>query len=136
MALIKGTDGIIEVGPTNAPTEVGKVTEWSATRTRETSVRGPHINSDTLEKTQGAKSISGSLTADVPAGRDPGQTALDDAFEDGLPIRLKLQSDQGKVITVTSALVSEIEDTGSAAEGYQTTFSFEDQNGYTIADAA
>lgn len=136
MALIKGTDGIIEIGPSDAPTEVGYVTEWTITRSREVTERGPWINNDTIEVTLGGKNLEGSLSYDIPAGRDSGEEQIDAAYEAGTAIRLRLQSDSGKQYLLPAATFTDLEETGNAAEGYSGTASFRNSGAYTVGDAA
>ena len=50
--MIEGTDGVVQVGPSNALTLVGVVTSFSVEASTELTPRGPYIGDDTISKTR------------------------------------------------------------------------------------
>lgn len=136
MAPIRGTDGLIQVGPSNAPTEVGKVTQFEINRTRAITTSGPYVNEDLIEKAYGAKDFTATLTYQMPSGRDNGQDAIDDAFEAGTTLRILLQTDGGKTFTVPNALITEAPISQEAAGIVTGTFGMTPQGDYDVTDTA
>lgn len=134
--LIEGTSGLIQVGPTGSPTTIGVVSEFSAELSTDVTTRGPYIGDATRRKTRTAKTSSGSLSADIPDGRDLGQTQLVLAHENATNVRLVLRaggSSNGYTYTCPNAIISGVTFGGNAEEGYTLEFSWEDADGYTFA---
>jgi hypothetical protein len=133
--LVEGTDGLVRVGPSNHPTVVGYVTEFTVTCETEITERGPYIGDATIRKTRKAKTSSGSLSADLPEGLDPGQTKLVEAHETGANVEIYLRgggASDGMYYRAANAAVSGVEFSGTADEGYSTSFNFTDMDGYTL----
>lgn len=133
--LITGTDGLVQIGPSGSPTTIAFVKEFSVEAKTELTTRGPYIGDATIYKTRKAKTSSGSLSADVPAGRDSGQTAAMAAHEGATDIRLVLKADDssgGYTYTAPIAAITGVKFEGKAEEGYSLSFDFEDLSGYTL----
>jgi hypothetical protein len=136
--MIEGSDGLIQVGPTNALTTVGVVTSFSVEASTELTPRGPYIGDATISKTRQPKTSTGSLSAEIPSGRDAGQTQLMTAHESGTSVRVSLKAGAaltGYTYTATVA-ISGISFSGNAADGYMLDISFEDTGSYTLAASA
>lgn len=134
--MIEGTDGLIQVGPTNALTTVGVVTSFSVEAGTELTPRGPYINDATISKTRQPKTSTGSLSAEIPSGRNAGQTELLTAHEQGTNIRIVLKAGDaltGYTYTCSAAAITGISFTGNATDGYMLDISFEDTGSYTLA---
>lgn len=136
--LIEGTDGLIQVGPTNALTTVGYVTKWKASLSTEMNTKGPYVGDATLRKTRKAKTSSGSIEFDIPKGADAGQTKLIALHEAGTDFRLLLRQggaaaspSVGYSYIAANAGLSGIDTEGDAESGYTGTANFEDMDGYT-----
>lgn len=132
--MIEGTDGVVQVGPSNALTLVGVVTSFSVEASTELTPRGPYIGDDTISKTRQPKTSSGSLSAEIPSGRNAGQTAILSAHENGTDIRVQLKANTaalGYTYTATVA-ISGITFSGNATDGYMLDMSFEDMGEYTL----
>lgn len=137
--LLEGHDGLIQIGPTNALTTVGYVSEFSVECATELTSKGPYIGDATIYKVRQAKTSSGTLNADIPDGRDPGQTGIIEAHEGGTSLRLTLQADAatgGYLYTAANAGITGVTFGGNAEEGYTLEFAFEDLDGYTLAASA
>lgn len=134
--LLEGAEGTVQVGPTNHLTEVGFVSEFEVECKTDVNQKGPYIGNKTIYKNRKAKTSSGTLSGDIPEGRDPGQTKLVEAHEEGLDIRLELIADNGYTYVAEQAIVSGVKFGGNAEEGYTFEFSFEDGNGYTLEPTA
>lgn len=133
--LITGTSGLVRIGPTTAPTTVGLVTEFSVECATDIAKKGPYIGDATIRKVRSAKTSSGSLSADIPDGRNPGQTGLLQAHENGTDIRLELvggDGTDGYEYVAPNAAISGVTFNGNAEDGYGFEFSFEDMDGYTL----
>lgn len=133
--MIEGSNGLIQVGPTNALTTVGVVTSFSVEANTELTPRGPYIGDASISKTRQPKTSTGSLSAEIPSGRNAGQTALLSAHEAGTDIRVVLKAGaalEGYTYTATVA-ISGISFTGNATDGYMMDVSFEDTGAYTLA---
>jgi hypothetical protein len=133
--LVEGTEGIIQIGPSNALTTVGYVNEFSVECEREMQARGPWIGNDTKQKTRSAKTSKGSLNADAVKGRDGGQAKLIELFESGADVRLVLKGGDGTddfTYTCANAGMSAIKWGKTAEEGNTFEFSWEDMDGYTL----
>ena len=133
--MIEGTDGIIQIGPSNALTSVGVVTSFSVELSTELTPRGPYINDATISKTRQPKTSTGSLSAEIPSGRNAGQTGLLTAHEGGTNIRLVLRAGAaatGYTYTCDAAAITGISFTGNATDGYMFDISFEDTGAYTL----
>lgn len=136
MSLLQGTDGLIQVGPSNAPTTIAKISEITIELKTDVTERGPYIGDATKYKTRQAKTSSGSFTADVPATRDGGQAKFIDLHETATDFRFVAKVDDGSAgYTYTSALtaVTGVKITGNAAEGWTIEGNFADMAGYTLA---
>lgn len=138
MALLEGTDGLIQVGPTTALTTVGYVSKWKLTLKTDMNTKGPYIGNATLYKTRKAKTSSGSLDFDIPAGRDAGVSAAIAVHESATNVRLSLRSGAatvtlGYTYTAANAGLSGVDLEGDAENGYSGTCNFEDMDGYTFA---
>lgn len=134
MALIEGTKGLLQVGPSNSPTTVGKVTQYSIEIKTDIAERGPYIGDPAKRKVRGGRTSSGSMTCEIPVGRDSGQTALINAHENGESIRLHIregQANEGYVYVAPQAIITDISVEGTAEEGYTLEISWEDDGGYT-----
>ena len=132
--MIEGSDGLIQVGPTNALTQVGVVTSFSVEAGTELTPRGPYIADASISKTRTAKTSSGSLSAEIPSGRNVGQTQLLTAHETGTNVQVTLKAGAGTngyTYTATVA-ISGISFTGNATDGYMLDISFEDTGSYTL----
>ena len=125
MAVIDGPSGIVRVGAT----EIAFVTEWSADLSTEITQRGPYINNPNLSKSRGGRDCTGSITADIPAGRDAGQTTLVNAQANGTNVVLELNTADGYTLDVPSAIITNVNVTQSATDGVTITFDFEDGAG-------
>lgn len=138
--LLEGHDGIIQIGPTNALTTVGYVTEFSVECSTELTNKGPYIGDATIYKVRQAKTSSGTLSADIPEGLDPGQTGLVDAHEGGSNLRLHLKADAttaaGYSYIAANAGITGVTFGGNAEEGYTFEFAFEDMDGYSLSESA
>jgi len=133
--LLSGTDGLVTIGPTSALTTIAFVREFSVEAKTEMNSRGPYIGDATIYKTRKGKTSSGTISADVPAGRDAGQTAMLAVHEGATNVRLVLKADDasgGYTYTAANAGCSGVKFTGKAEEGYSLEFSFEDMDGYTL----
>lgn len=133
--LISGTSGLVQIGPTNHLTTVGLVSEFSVECSTDITTKGPYIGDATKRKVRSSKTSSGTLTADIPDGRNAGQTGLLTAHENGTNIRLYLQGGDGTdgyEYVAANAAISGVTFTGNAEEGYSFEFSFEDMDGYTL----
>lgn len=133
--LVEGTEGLIQVGPSNALTTIGYVTQFSVDCTREIKRKGPWVGNDTIKKTRSAKTSKGSLTADTVKNRDVGQSKLIELFESGADVRLVLRGGDAAeeyTYTCSNAGVSGVKWTKKADEGNQLEFSWEDMDGYTL----
>ena len=133
--LITGSSGLVQIGPTNALTTVGLVTEFTVECATDITKKGPYIGDATIRKVRGAKTSSGSLSADIPDGRNAGQTGLLTAHENGTNIRLYLQGGDGTdgyEYIAANAAISGVTFTGNAADGYTFEFTFEDMDGYVL----
>jgi len=136
--LISGTEGLVQIGPSNAPTTIAFVREFSVETKTEMNTRGPYIGDTTLYKTRKGKTSSGTISADVPSGRDAGQTAMLAIHEGATNVRLKLVGGAGSTgytYTAPNAGCSGVKFTGKAEEGYGLEFSFEDMDGYTLVQS-
>ena len=134
MALIQGTEGSITTGTT--PTTVGKISEWEATLATEVKENGPWIGSNAKDKVRGAKGCSGSMKGFIPVGRDTGQTSLVTAHETGADIKLVFTADDGYVLTITTAMITELKVGQKSDEGAPFEASFADNGGYTYEPTA
>ena len=135
MSLLTGTDGLIQIGPSNAPTTIAKITEITIELQTEVSEKGPYIGDATIYKVRKAKTSSGKFTADVPAARDSGQAKFIDLHETATDFRFVAKVDDGSAgYTYTSALtaVTGVTITGNAAEGWTIEGSLADMAGYTL----
>jgi hypothetical protein len=133
--LIAGTSGLVQIGPTNHLTTVGLVTEFSVECATEITAKGPYIGDATIRKVRGAKTSSGSLSADIPDGRNTGQTGLLSVHESGTNVRLYLQGGDGTdgyEYVAANCAISGVTFTGNAEDGYSFEFTFEDMDGYTL----
>jgi len=134
--MIEGSDGLIQIGPTNALTTVGVVTSFSVEASTELTPRGPYIGDATISKTRQPKTSTGSLSAEIPSGRNVGQTGLVTAHESGTNVRLVLKAGAsltGYSYTCDAAAITGISFTGNATDGYMLDISFEDTGSYTLA---
>lgn len=134
MPLVEGVNGLLRCGPTAAPTTVSFSTTYSIQMTEEVNRRGPYIGNANRQKVRGARDSSGSITCEIPVGRDAGQTALVSAFMNGTDIHLTLREGNATDAYTYEAdvIITQLTSTGNAAEGYTLEFSFEDNgNGYT-----
>lgn len=136
MALIKGTDGLLTVGPSGAPTTVGYITKYSIDMETDITQRGPYIGNAAKSKVLGGNTSSGTMTVDVPVNRDAGHTAIVTAHAAGTGLRLVAReggTTEGYTYTAASALFTTVTSTGSAEEGYTLEIAWEDDAGYTYA---
>lgn len=137
--LITGSSGLVQIGPTNALTTVGLVTEFSVECSTEITSKGPYIGDATIRKVRQAKTSSGSLSADIPEGRNSGQTGLVTVHEGATNVRLALRggdTTNGYTYTAANCAISGVTFTGNAQEGYSFEFNFEDMDGYSLAASA
>jgi len=141
--LIDGTDGLIQIGPTNHLTTVGYVTKWKASLSTEMNTKGPYVGDATLRKTRKAKTSSGSLEFDIPKGADVGQTKMIALHEAGTDFRLMLRAgcaaaspSVAYAYIAANAGLSGIDIEGDAESGYSGTANFEDMDGYTYGPTA
>ena len=133
--LITGSDGLVQIGPTNAYTTVGLVSEFSVECKTDITTKGPYIGDATLRKVRSGRTSSGKLTADVPVGRNTGQTGLITVHESGTNIRITLTggtTTTGYQYVATNAAVEGVTYTGNAQDGYSLEFAFQDMDGYTL----
>lgn len=132
--MIEGTDGVVQVGPSNALTLVGVVTSFSVEASTELTPRGPYIGDDTISKTRQPKTSSGSLSAEIPSGRNAGQSELLAAHEAGTDIRVQLKANTTTLGYTYTAVVaiSGVTFSGNATDGYMLDMSFEDMGTYTL----
>lgn len=136
MALIQGDEGSIKTGPTASAVPVAFISEWDATLATEIKEQGPWVGNATKSKVRGAKGCKGTMKGMIPNGRDPGQTSLVTAHETGVDIELALQSDNGYLLTVTTAIISDLKVGMKGDEGAPFECSFEDNGGYTYEPTA
>jgi len=132
--MIEGTDGLVQVGPSNALTTVGVVTSFSVEASTELTPRGPYIGDDSISKTRQPKTSSGSLSAEIPSGRNAGQSKLLEVHESGTDIRVVLKANAQALGYTYSATVaiSGITFSGNATDGYMLDMSFEDMGDYSL----
>ena len=133
--LVEGTEGLIQVGPSNALTTIGFVTQFSVDTSREIKQKGPWVGNDTIQKTRSAKTSKGSLTADTVKGRDVGQSKLIELFESGADVRLVLRGGDATdeyTYTCANAGVSGVKWTKKSDEGNQIEIAWEDFDGYDL----
>lgn len=135
MALVDGTSGLIQIGPSNALTTVGYVTDFSVETSRDIKKRGPWVGNNTIQKNLGAKDSKGSLTADMVETPDVGHAKLIALFEAGTNVRLVLKGgDTAEDFTYTcaNAGLSNVKWGKKADTGNTIEFSWEDMDGYTL----
>lgn len=137
--LIAGTSGLVQIGPTNALTTVGLVTEFSVECATDITTKGPYIGDATKRKVRSSKTSSGSLSADIPEGRNSGQSAIVAAHEAGTNFRLSLRggdATNGYTYVAANAAISGLTFNGNAEDGYSFEFNWEDMDGYTLLPSA
>lgn len=135
--LIEGTKGLIQAGPSGAPTTVAFVTDFTVDCKTAFAQRGPYIGNNVILKTRQAKTSQGSLVCDVPQGADGGQNAVVAAHEAGTNLRLVLQggdtsTQKGYTYTAANAGISAVKFVEKSKEGVTLDISFEDLDGYTL----
>lgn len=137
--LITGSSGLVQIGPTSALTTVGLVSEFSVECATDITTKGPYIGDATKRKVRSSKTSSGTLSADIPEGRNAGQSGLLSNHEAGTNFRLSLRggdATNGYTYVAANCAISGLTLTGNAEEGYSFEFNFEDMDGYTLLASA
>lgn len=131
MALpIKGYEGSISAGGT----DVAWVSTWEVSLETEEADIGPFINDggNTYTYTT-SRSLTGTLEAVVPAGKDAGQTLLLSGAINSGYLDLVLTTTGGYTITVPSGIVSNFTMGQDAAETVTLSFDFRSNGAFTVA---
>lgn len=137
--LITGSSGLVQIGPTGALTTVGFVSEFSVECKTDMTEQGPYIGDPTIYRTKKAKTSSGKLNADIPEGRNAGQSGIVAAHEAGTNFRLSLRggdATNGYTYVAAAAAIESLTYTGNAEEGYSFEMGFVDMSGYTLVPSA
>lgn len=139
MSMLKGSDGLIQIGPSNAPTTVGYINEIEINTEMTITQKGPWIGMNSIEKSGGPRTSKGTLSADFPATRNAGQAKIIELIEAGTLFRIvaKVQNGtDGYTYTSPETACSSLGITGNGESGWTGAFEIEDMSGYTLAASA
>jgi len=129
-APIKGYEGTVTIGSTG----VAWVDNWEVNLEVEEQTVGPFINDGGVQYTYTtSRSLSGSIEATVPSGKDPGQTALISGAMNGSTVAITLVTTNGYTITIPSGVVTTFTMGQDAAETATLSFEFKTNGTFTVA---
>ena len=129
---LRGWDGKVTQG--TGDTALVAVSSWEVTINQALEEVGPFLNdSGNLYYSRGAKSAKWSFKGVVPSGLDTSQTAVANALNSGIDIKLTFVSTGAGSVVITNAIVEEVKKGHDSKSGPSIEASGRDNGGFTLA---
>lgn len=125
---IKGYEGSVKI---NANV-TGNITTWQIKFEGDEKTVGPFIGDNTLYTYTSSTSLTGSLEATVPVGKDSGHTALISGAINGNTVPIELVTTAGYTISIPSGAISGFTMSQNASETVTISFDFRSSGAYTV----
>lgn len=130
---IKGYEGTITVNDGTDDIPMGFVNNWEVSLETEEQTVGPFIgDGGVLYSYTTSRSLSGTLEATVPIGKDAGQTAMVEATLNGDNVSLVLVTTGGYTVTLPASAISGFSMSQDAGETVTVSFDFRSSGAFTI----